>query len=252
MIEKYFLECSDERYPIPFLHIHNPSENPQPLILYLNSEGKEAALAAGGEVERLVQAGYQVIAPDLLNIGELKSTFTGDSYIDGIDYNLILGNSLVGKSLTSLWVEDLVHVLDHIQLSIHPKGKELILLADHALCTPALHLAALRQDFTHLILKEPLVSLQRLLETRSYAPTFAYEVIPGMLQDYDLPDLMPLVQPAALTIINPRNALGQPVTGLEANQTYQQVKAAYQKSGQEELFVLKVGIGNIDWSTLLR
>lgn len=252
VIEKYFLEFLDGHYPIPFLHVHEPSKKNQPLVVYLSGQGKAAALAAGGEVEQLVQAGYQVITPDLLNVGELKSTFKGDSSIDGIDYNLILGSSLVGKSLTSLRVEDLMHLLDHIQPKVKSKGEKLILVADRALCTPALLLVALRQDFTHLILKEPLVSLQRLLETRKYAPTFAYEVVPGMLQDYDLPDLMPLVRPAALTIINPRNALGQPLTDPEAKRAYQQVKATYKESGQEELFVWKVGAGNIDWNALLR
>ena len=165
---------------------------------------------------------------------------------------LILGSSLVGKSLTTLRVEDLTHLLNHIQLRIQPKGEELILVADRALCTPALHLAILRQDFTQLVLKEPLVRLQKLLETRRYAPAFAYEIIPGVLPNYDLPDLMPLVQPAALTIINPRNALGQPLTDPEAKQAYQQVKATYNKSGQGQLFVLKVGARNIDWNALLR
>lgn len=252
VIEKNFLEFSGAHYPIPFLHAHDPSMNAQPLVVYLNSKGKEAALTAGGEVEQLVQAGYQVIAPDLLNVGELTSTFRGDSYIDGIDYNLILGSDLVGKSLTTFWVEDLIHLLDHIRFKIELKEKKLILVADRTLCTPALHLAALRPDFVHLVLKEPLVSLARLLETRRYVPAFAYEVIPGMLQNYDLPDLMPLIRPATLTIINPQNARGLPLTEGVAIQAYQQQRKAYEEGGQAKQFVLKVGTGNLDWSTLLR
>ncbi|NRB50074.1 MAG: acetylxylan esterase [Saprospiraceae bacterium] len=252
VIEKYFLEFSDGHYPVPFLHVHQPSKNAQPLVLYLNSKGKEAALAAGGAVEQLVEAGYQVITPDLLNIGELKSTFKGDSHIEGIDYNLILGSSLVGKSLTALRVEDLHHLLDHIQLKFQPKKEKLILVADRGLCTPALHLAALRQDFARLVLKEPLLSLEKLLETRRYVPVFAYEVIPGMLQHYDLPDLMPLTRPASLTVINPQNALGAPLTEGGAMQAYQQLKETYGKAGQAAQFSLKFGITNIDWSALLQ
>ncbi len=252
VVEKYFLEFSDEHYPIPFLHVYTASKKAQPLLLYLNSKGKEATLTAGGEVEQLVQAGYQVIAPDLLHMGELESTFKGDSHIDGIDYNLILGSSLVGKSLTTLRAEDLLYLLDHVQRKVQPMGGKFILFADRALCTPALHVAALRKDLTHVVLKEPLVSLQRLHETRRYLPAFAYEVIPGILQDFDLPDLMPLVRPATLTVINPQNALGLPLTEAEAKQAYQYVEETYKKGGQAELFSLLVGTGNINWSALLR
>lgn len=252
VIEKYFLECSDDRYPIPFLHVRQPSQHEQPIVLYLNSEGKAAALAAAGAVEQLAQAGYQLIIPDLLNTGELKSTFKGDSHIDGIDYNLILGSSLVGKSLTSLRIEDLMYLLDHIQLKVRPKGGKLILFADRALCTPALHIAALRADFTQVVLQDPLVSLQNLLETRNYMPALAYEVIPGILAEYDLPALMPLIRPAALTIMNPHNALGHPLTEAAALQAYQQVKKAYIEAGQARQFSLKVGATSIDWSVLIR
>lgn len=252
VIEKYFLEFSDEHYPIPFLHVRSLSKKAQPLIVYLDSSGKEASLAAGGEIEQLVQAGYQVIAPDLLNVGELTSTFKGDSHIDGIDYNLILGSSLVGKSLSSLRAEDLMHLLDHIELEIVPKQAQLILMADRTLCTPLLHVAALRKDISQVILTDPLFSLQNLLETRRYLSGLAYEVVPGMLQSYDLSDLMPLVHPATLTIVNPRNALGHPLTEAAALQAYQQVAEKINETGKEPQFLLKISTAAIDWSALLR
>ena len=251
-IEKYFLEFSDQHYPIPFLRIRNPVSDSQPLVLYLHEAGKEAALEAEGEVEQLVQAGYQVIIPDLLNMGELKSTFKGDSHIDGVDYNLILGSSLVGKSLTALRVEDLMHLLTYIEQNIRQKGEDLILMADRSLCSPLLHAAALHRGLSQIVLNEPLVSWQNLLETKGYLPSLAYEVIPSILKEYDLYDLMPLIRPAALTIVNPRNAQGLRLTEAEARQAYQPVKAAFESAEKVRPFALKVTTRPVDWSLLLR
>lgn len=251
-IEKYFLEFSDKHYPIPFLHIRSSPDSTQPMVLYLNSQGKSVGLDPDGEIEQLLQAGFQVIAPDLLNIGELKSTFTGDSHIEGVDYNLILGSSLVGKSLPALQAEDLEHLLDYIQHERDEVDSKLVVIADRGLCTPLLQVAAVRNDFSHVLLKEPLVSLQDLLETRRYLPKMSYEIVPNLLNYCDLPDLITSTQASSLTVINPRNARGEALTETAAKQAYQSVRNSYEKAGDKKQFLLKVTTKPIDWKALLR
>lgn len=251
-IEKYFLEFSDEHYPIPFLHIRSSPTSTEPLVLYLNSQGKSVGLSPGGEIEQLLQAGFQVVAPDLLNIGELQSTFTGDSHIEGVDYNLILGSSLVGKSLPALQAEDLVHLLDYIQDKRNETDRKLMVVADRRLCTPLLHIAAIRNDFSHVLLKEPLVNLQNLLETRQYLPELSYEIVPSLLNNYDLPDLMTSTQASFLTVINPINAQGILLNEAAAKKAYQGVRDTYAEPGGNKRFILKVTTKPMDWKALLR
>ncbi|MBX2871311.1 MAG: acetylxylan esterase [Saprospiraceae bacterium] len=251
-IEKYFLEFSDEHYPIPFLHIRSASASTGLIVLYLNSQGKSAALDPGGEIEQLLEAGFQVVAPDLLNVGELRSTFRGDSHIEGVDYNLILGSSLVGTSLPALQAEDLVHLLDYLQDKRSKSSAKVIVMADRGLCTPLLHVAAIRNDFSHVLLKEPLVSLQNLLDTRRYLPELSYEIVPNLLNNYDLSDLMSSTQASSLTVINPRSAAGILLTEAAAKQAYQRVRDVYGEAGSQRRFLLKVGRESVDWKALFR
>jgi len=252
VIEKYFLEFPDEHYPIPFLHIRSSPISKQPMVLYLNSQGKSVGLNPGGEIEQLLRAGYQVIAPDLLNIGELQSTFTGDSHIEGVDYNLILGSSLVGKSLPTLQVEDLEHLLDYIQDKRNKAERKFVAVADRGLCTSLLHVAAIRNDLSHVILREPLVSLHNLLETRRYLPEMSYEIVPNLLNDYDLPDLMISTQASSLSVINPRNAQGVPLSEAAAEKAYERVRNAYKTAGDKKQFSLKVTTQPMHWKAFLR
>lgn len=224
-IEKYFLEFENERYPLPFVWVSQSGEKSKPLVLYLHSEGKETAMQSGGEIEQLVRAGYDVLAPDLLNVGELAATsFRGDSHIEGVSFNLILGSSLVGKSLPALQTEDLMAIMDFIGRERGEGASEITVLADGQYALPVAHYAALESPFAQLVLRRPPAAWRDLLQTERYLPALAYTVVPGALPYYDWPDLLAMGASGKLLLTEPQNAYGA-VLGIQGiDQFYPKLK----------------------------
>jgi hypothetical protein len=58
-------------------------------------------------------------------------------------------------------------------------------------------------------------------------------VVPGALQFYDLPDLAAMIAPRKLTIRNPVDPTGKPVTQTELEAIYAGARAAYKAAGAE-------------------
>lgn len=237
-IEKYFLEFSDDHYPIPFYWVYRESEKPSPLVLYLNSEGKEAGIRSGGEIERLVRAGYTVMAPDLLNVGELgPSPFQGDSHISDVSFNLILGSSLVGKSLPALQTEDLYFLIDFARKQTNIDPSQIIAIADKNLCVPLLHYGVLERGLAQVVLRKPLVSWRELAQTERYLPAKAYSIVPGALPFYDIPDLIRLLESRKISLIQAENGMGKPLTSKAAARFYGDIKIWHKnKGGQMEIY----------------
>ena len=229
VIEKHFLEPVRGRpYPLPFVWVKDPRRTKAPLALYLNSEGKSSALGTGGEIESLVREGYQVIAPDLLNVGELSNeAFRGDSQIESVSYNLVWGSSLMGTSLVSLQTRDLLTLLAYLDQPIQ------LAVADQGLCLPLAHVSAMGLYFEEVQLRHPLVSWSDLLQTKDYAPKWASMVVPGAWPAYDIPDLMAASQAKKLTIFQALNARGLPLGKGEGRQAYRLVKEVFAESGRE-------------------
>ncbi len=199
LIEKHFLQFEDDRYPLPFLFIQSAENDIRPTILYLHSQGKSMAAQKGGPIEQLVRAGYNVIAPDLLNMGELATTFWGDSHIQLTSFNMVVGSSQAGTSLVSLQITDLIALKEYIA-SQEGLNDRLIVIADEELCTSALHFAALEPSVEKVIFSNPLESWMEIVATEKYPARLAYAVVPGVLQYYDLPDLRALIGPSKIIV----------------------------------------------------
>lgn len=244
VVEKFFLEfMQKKRYPIPYLSIKKAGSESKGVALYLNSEGKGIEIVKNGEIQHLLEAGYVVIAVDVLNIGELNATaFRGDSHIEGISYNLILGSSLVGTSLPELQAQDLMIVMDYLRQTF--ENQQVVGIADGNLCIPLLHIALADKKFNHLILKSPLISWADFLQTRDYQPLLAYTVIPGALSHYDIPDLMQFATTQNLTIVNPIHASGKSVSSNLWKKLYENVGKTYKSRGNR--FSVKEKLDLID------
>ena len=65
-------------------------------------------------------------------------------------------------------------------------------------------------------------------------------VVPGALAVYDLPDLAAAIAPRKLTIRNPVDAAGKPLTKEAAEEAYKVVRAAYKAAKAEDKFVIVV------------
>jgi hypothetical protein len=105
VVEKHLMKGEGD-YWIPYL-LMKPEKETAKAIIYLDPQGKGVDAAEGGEIERLVRSGSMVLAPDLLNVGEMGGgNFTGDSNFEGNSYKLWFGVFLICRSIVGMHAGD--------------------------------------------------------------------------------------------------------------------------------------------------
>ena len=210
-IEKYLLKGTGNYY-IPVLRLSTEKNNGKTVLL-LDDQGKASAAAKDGLAEKLVQKGYQVIVPDLNGFGELSGGYTkGDAIIKDVPMNIWYAGILTHKSPLAVRVEEIKIIVDFIKRSPFFFGEGARLLAGIAcgtLSTDLLHAAVINDEFDRIALINPLFSFQSIVQEREYHPKFVMSTPAAVIGKYDLPDLVTVLSPVKICMINPVNALDQ-------------------------------------------
>jgi hypothetical protein len=204
-----------------------------PLVAYAHDRGKEVACAPGGEVERLVKGGRSVIAVDLRGWGETAPAVVepGKEPTFGVEYKEAFLSLHLGRPLLGQRVWDLMNV-------IGPGGKgEFELFGVGSAAPVVLHVAAFDERVKAVTIDGGLVSWDNILRTPISRNQLA-NVVPGVLKEYDLPDLAESLVPRKLTIRNPVDAAGKPLTKEAAEEVYKPVRDAYMKANAADKFAL--------------
>lgn len=196
-------------------------------VLAISGEGKSVAAAAGGPLEKWVQAGHNVIALDLRGWGETlpegKSPF-------GADWKEAFLGIHLDRPLLGQRVDDVLMIVG---------GKDEFHLAASGAAAPvALHAAALQPRIKELTLDGGLLSWSSVVKARISLNQLS-NVVPGALAVYDLPDLAALIAPRKLTIKSPVDPSGKPVSQAELEAAYAAARAAYRAAGAEANLVLQ-------------
>ncbi len=211
-IEKYFLESKEVDYPLPFVVIKSTTTRPRATLLYVSAQGKQELLEDRGQIQRYLQQGYAIVAPDLIGTGELKSPPRGDAFIQGYSYNLWVGANLVGKSIAGFQASDLHLLLRYLQTASELPTDSITAVVKDEAVSSYLHFAPFhRESIRKTILINPLVSYQSVINTRYYDPRYLWTAVPGAVQHYDLEQLMASLAPSELYLINPVDAAGEPL-----------------------------------------
>ncbi|MFB9296259.1 acetylxylan esterase [Persicitalea jodogahamensis] len=210
-IEKYLVKGPGEYY-IPVLHL-KPENGHGKTVLWLDDRGKAQALALGETADRLAAEGYEVLAADLSGIGELATGYfqQGDGIIDGVPLNLWFAGILTNKSLVAVRAEEIGVLADFIRTTTEP-DKALAAVATGTLAADLLHAAVIDNPFEKIILSEPLISYQSLIEERLYDPKYMMSSVAGATTDYDLPDLVAALASRNLLLLNPVDATGRKIS----------------------------------------
>lgn len=177
-------------------------------VLYLHGESMKSDAAPGQPIEALVKQGHVVLAAELRGIGE---TETGHGRTEfgrgrfGRDNLEIFLAYLMGKSYVGMRVDDVrrwTRFLAEGSLT-GAKPSELHLVAIGEATVPALHAAALAPDgFRSVSLRRMIPSWEAVVAaTETYNQSV--NVVHGALRHYDLADLLPLVERAEVTIVEP-------------------------------------------------
>ncbi|GAB3915166.1 alpha/beta hydrolase family protein [Larkinella knui] len=224
-IEKYLIKGSGNYY-LPVLWLKPQIKSTKTLLL-LDERGKATAAKVGEWADQLAQAGYQIILPDLSGVGELGTGFMkgGDSVIEDIPLNLWFTGVLTHKSLVAVRAEEIEILADVIKKSIG-LNRPLAASAFGTLNADLLHASVLNNMFDQIVLLNPLVSYQSLIEEKHYKTKFVLSAVAGALSAYDLPDLVATLPTDKLLIINPLDASEKGVSSEETKRIFRNCKSS--------------------------
>ena len=108
---------------------------------------------------------------------------------------------LAGKPILAQRVADVRSILSW--LSQPEAGAEGVHIWAHGICALCAALAATLDDtVTGLVLEEPLLSFESVVTVR--VPAYRHKImLPGVLENFDLPQVYQALQPRRVTLINP-------------------------------------------------
>jgi len=207
-IEKLILKPEDDIY-LPALKFLPKQMLSEGTVLYVHENGKDKESGPGGAIEKLVKAGWSVLAVDLRSIGETQQTKQrklGEA--TGFDWKNVYTAYLLGRSYVGMRGEDIMVCTRFLR---QQQDGRVDLVAVGHVSVPALHAAALEPDmFGSIKLVRGLVSWSNVIEL-GRCQNQLVNTVHGALTVYDLPDLVTILG-AKLTIEEPLNALGEPIT----------------------------------------
>lgn len=245
-LEKYLLPV-DDRYAIPLLVMMPEDTARREAILYLHPQGKGAEALAGGaspggEMEKLVNQGYIVVAPDIRGTGELGPGYLeGDAYIDKVSYNQWFAGILTAKSIVALQAADVVRVTQFINTYFQIPKEKLIGMAKGELAPTLLHTAVMEDNFGKIALLNAPLSYRSLVMHKFYKPSFIPTTVAGALTAYDLPDLAASLAPMKLLMIDMVDQDGNIDNKVLSEEEIAVIQAAFAASGGQGNFILSSG-----------
>ena len=209
-VEKLIL-TRDTDIKLPGLLFRPPVPNGS-RVLYLDDKGKSSGAASGGEIDQLLQEGHTVLALDVRGIGETATTpwrYQGSIEWMGPSVAEFFIAYMLDKSFLAMRTEDILAASRYFYESI-PEGEsqQIELIASGELGPPALHAAALEPGlFSSVRLKNSLISWSNAVAS-PVTKNVLVNAVHGILETYDLPELILLFGENKVFAENPVDAVG--------------------------------------------
>jgi cephalosporin-C deacetylase-like acetyl esterase len=207
----------------------------RPLVVRVSGEGKGRSVASQGAVSGLTAAGRSVLELDLRGMGDTRPApeeTPGWEQAFGYDWKEAFIAMSLNRPLLGQRVHDLLSVVAAVE---RPKGVSAVGVG--AAAPIVLHAAALDPRIAEVTLDGGVVSWSLVARTAVTRNQLA-NVVPRALESYDLPDLAALIAPRPLTIKNPVDPAGLPVTQAVIEAAYASARDAYRAAGASAKLVL--------------
>ena len=205
----------------------------KPAVLYVDGAGKGVEAAEGGDAEGLALSGHLVLAADPRGIGESQPTSASGGYRPV--WQMLQRALLVNRTIVGLQVEDLLATFDYLagredvdpqRISVLGKGQGGIL---------ALALAVLQPKAEKVALEGTVLSYLEIARA-PYHEDLVASFVPGILKDFDLPDLAAALAPRPLWIVDPRSPTHALIAVDRARREYEPALGAYERTGRPDAF----------------
>jgi len=179
-------------------------------VLYIDSAGKQDAVASGGELDREAQAGTLVVALDVRGLGEMYDTKAPATR--GLpatpDWKQYFLAYLLEKSFVGMWAEDILTTARWLRgYESRDQPNRVRIIGVGAVGPAVLHSAALEAElFDRVELRKSLDSWSAVVRDRAGCGPQLINTVHGALTVYDLPDLRRMVGASKLTVVDPRGS----------------------------------------------
>jgi cephalosporin-C deacetylase-like acetyl esterase len=197
--------------------IPEPEAPRRPAVLYLNAAGKAADAAPGGDLEALVGAGRVVLAVDLRGWGESAVEPGARGYTPL--YRTVMRALLVGETLVGAQVTDALAAFEYLAGRLEVDRTRVDVLGKANGGTVALFAAALEPRLRRVASEGAIVSYMDVVRAPLHQGILDL-VAPGVVADFDLPDVARAAAVRPVWIVNPRGADARPVAPEAAQRQY--------------------------------
>jgi dienelactone hydrolase len=215
---------------VPGLLLLPKRQGPSPGMVFVHEEGNSGAVVEK-YLRPLAEAGYVVLSIDPRGLGETAPAsssaqrnyrgFVQDAEVGRFYEALRGGNTLVG-----LRTRDVLAAVEYLlgRKEVDPRR---LAAAGHGLGgLLVLYAAALDERIQSAAVTGALLSYAAILESELYTHRFG-AFVPGVLRDFDLPEVAALVAPRRLLLLNIVDQLHRRVEPEEVRRTYQPAAGVY-------------------------
>lgn len=225
-----------------------PSKTPAslPTLLYVSENHKDSVVTEDDkkrELMTLVRQGYAVCAIGLRGYGDTSPAFplagplryyAGGGKQVREDYawaSLVLGNPVLGQQV---W--DLLRCLDFLAMRQDVEMHRLHVAGVGGGALTALLAAVLDNRPTSILCEQMIADYRSVVESEDYNVELSW-LIPGLLKEFDLPELAAALVPRPLFLLNTVGARGEVFSSSDLEAKFQPVIQAYLRAGASGRFI---------------
>lgn len=179
------------------------------VVLVADSRPKQTTAAPGGDLENLVRAGYLVFSIQPRGTPEVavRTTMIGD-------YRTNFRAYLVGRTLLGMRVDDIIRAVDYLASRPDAARGRIIAFGQGTLAPALLHAAVIDERIASVVFQQAVPSWRMVVERPLHRNLYQIAV-PGALKHYDLDELLVALDGRPVTIVNPCDPTGRPISHRE-------------------------------------
>jgi len=171
----------------------------KPGVIVVNAQGKSVDAGPGGDLEMLAASGHIVLAPDLRGLGESASP-KGNSGYEG-SFQTSMRAILLGKTLVGMQTADLLQCFRYLASRADVNPSRIAVIGKGNAGVVAIYAAAFEPRIQKAAAEGSIPSYMSLALSKEPPRTAIEIAVPGVLRDFDLPDLHKLISPRPLSLV---------------------------------------------------
>ena len=197
----------------------------RPVVLYISDKDVNAAVAEPSPLQEMIAQGHAVCAVNLRGMGLSvpRPPAGGPDFYRGMELaerfawtNLVLGKPAIGQRV---W--DILRVLDYLATRSDVDVSQIRILGRGSAGIAGGMAALLDERVRSILLTQAILSYQSLVDCEDYSVSLDW-FVPGILQHFDLPDILASMSPRPVWIYDAVDGDGKPVSETTARDAYLQ------------------------------